>query len=166
MVEDDIVIDGAAYAFDKTGAMITGWGQITDEEDDLTIWVYADKSGKLVKDGWNKIDGKWYFFGQSDDKSGPILRARWSGTNMRTGWIKSHGKWYHLAKSGAMQTGWQKIGGKWYYFESSGAMKTGWLKLSGKWYWFNSNGVMAANESVTISGKIYEFDANGVCLNP
>lgn len=164
MVEDDsIVYKGASYAFDKKGAMITGWSRITDEDLEITIWVYADKSGKLAKNGWHNINGKWYFFGQSDDYSGPVLREKWSGINMRTGWIKTRGKWYHLAKSGVMQTGWVKIAKKWYYLNNSGVRQTGWQKIDGNWYYFRSNGVMVTGKQ-KIKGKIYTFSPKGIWL--
>lgn len=62
--------------------------------------------------GWQKIDGKWYYFGPS--KNMPELVT-----------VNEKGEWYPYNISGAMKTGWQKINGVWYYFDASGAMKTG-----------------------------------------
>ena len=52
---------------------------------------------KLVKNGWFKEGGKWYYYKNSVAQKG---------------WLKDGGKWYYLNSSGVMTTGWQKVGGK------------------------------------------------------
>ena len=84
-----------------------GWEQAGTE------WRYTDESGENAADGFQWIDGSWYFF----DSSG----------TMRTGWEKEGGKWYYFSASGRMVTGWLKQGENWYYLNSKGAMQTGWL---------------------------------------
>lgn len=89
----------------------------------------ADRASS--KPGWNKMDGKWYYYDAED--------------NMKAGWVKD-GSWYYLDASGVMKTGWQKIDGSmllsqwfrcyadrlaeprwhtWYYLDTSGAIQTG-----------------------------------------
>ena len=60
------------------------------------------------KNGWKKIDGKWYYFS--------------NGCRMLTGWLQLEDKWYYLSESGAMVTGIQEIGGKKYCFANDGHM--------------------------------------------
>ncbi len=142
--------------------------------------------------GWQKIEGKWYFYDPDGSKHTGWLKSGndWYYLNaegaMQTGWVKISGIWYYLNNSGAMQTGWVKVSDKWYYLNSSGAMQTGWVKVAGKWYYLNSSGamrtgwqqssgywyyledsgVMLANTSKTIGGKTYFFNAYGICTNP
>ncbi|MBO6162231.1 MAG: hypothetical protein J6O53_03155 [Eubacterium sp.] len=86
---------------------------------------------KLVRNGWLKESGKWYYY--------------MNGTKV-TGWKSSGGKWYFFDNTGAMIIGWKSISGTWYYFETSGAMATGWKAIGGKWYFFKKSGAMATNE--------------------
>ena len=74
-------------------------------------WYWFGGSGKMMSNGWLKLDGKWYYFR--------------SGGQMATGWIKDGGKWYYLTGSGAMAANkWVKSGSYWYYLGSNGAMLT------------------------------------------
>lgn len=90
-------------------------------------WWYKHANGSYTKNGWDKIDGVWYYF---DDEG-------W----MKTGWVKD-GKWYYLSESGAMLTGWKKIDNTWYHLNDSGSMETGWSQVNGSWYYLNSSGAM------------------------
>lgn len=82
-----------------------------------------NKRGYMVT-GWQKIDGKWYFF---DEKSGA----------MKKGWISNNGKTYYLGTDGVMVIGFNEVNGETYYFDGSGKMLLGWQKLDGKWYFFD-----------------------------
>ncbi len=123
-----------------------------------TCIVTVNEKVKPVKNGWEKVDGKWYFFVDDAKQTGWVKDAgKWyfmdeSGA-MQTGWVKDNNKWYYLNTH--MMTGWQKIDGKWYYLNShmitgwlndggkwyylDSAMKTGWQKIDGKWYYLNSH---------------------------
>ncbi len=72
--------------------------------------------------GWEKVDGKWYFYVDGV---------------AQTGWVKDAGKWYFMDSTGAMQTGWVKDNNKWYYLNTH--MVTGWQKIDGQWYYLNSH---------------------------
>nr|WP_275556933.1 hypothetical protein [Anaerotardibacter muris] len=113
-----------------------------------------------MKTGWQKVSGKWYYYGGKNDGA------------KKTGWQKVSGKWYYMdPTTTAMQTGkldltyydsnWVQRGDV-YYLTSSGAMKTGWNKESGKWYYYGSSGAMYTGTLTWISGKYYFFDWNGV----
>ena len=54
----------------------------------------ADRASS--KPGWNKMDGKWYYYDAED--------------NMKTGWVKD-GSWYYLDASGVMQQVGKKLMG-------------------------------------------------------
>ena len=90
---------------------------------------------KRTAEGWQKKDGKWYFY-----RSGKLVK----------GWLKDCGKWYFLGADGVMVTGWHKItwskGTDWFWFGPDGAMATGWKKLKSKgayrWFYLDQNGAM------------------------
>lgn len=51
-------------------------------------YCYRHADGSFAQNGWEQIDGKWYYF----DSDGWI----------QTGWIKDKEKWYYLKESGEM----------------------------------------------------------------
>ena len=84
-----------------------------------------NKRGYMVT-GWQKIDGKWYFF---DEKSGA----------MKKGWIFWNGSWFYLdPESGVMHTGWIDYKQKRCYLEPSGrALRNCVRVIDGKTYQFD-----------------------------
>ena len=146
------------YYFAENGLYVTGWQYMSLPDfqtgESFDCWLYFGEDGKMCTAGWNKINGKWYYF----DKNG-------SWSTMATGWKKVGNTWYYLKSSGEMTTGWIQINGVWYFLESSGAMATGWKELGGTWYFFESGGNMVTGNK-TIGGVNYNFDSNGHCTNP
>ncbi len=51
-------------------------------------WWYCHADGSYTKDGWELIEGKWYYF----DKDGWMI----------TGWLNKNDKWYYLKSDGSM----------------------------------------------------------------
>ncbi|NHM13492.1 N-acetylmuramoyl-L-alanine amidase family protein [Xiamenia xianingshaonis] len=99
-------------------------------ETDDGAWQLVDEDGKLVEEGWENVDGTWYYFEEE---------------TMQTGWKDVDGAWYYLTKKGegtegAMVTGWKLVDDDWYYFKKSGAMQTGWQQVSGTWYYLAKKG--------------------------
>ena len=86
---------------------------------------YFNERGYMVT-GWQKIDGKWYFF---DEKSGA----------MRKGWIFWSGSWFYLDPTdGHMHTGWIDYKQKRCYLEPSGrALRNCIRTIDGKTYQFD-----------------------------
>ena len=148
-------IDGKLYKFDERGYMVTGWHKEDYDYRDARgalekRWSYFDPVSGAKVQGWQKIDGKWYYL----IATGPI-----------TGEHNIGGKEYYYAPAnGEMKTGWvSKIGDsgtKWYYYDPvSGARAEGWQKIDGKWYYFFPHALKGFQK---IDGKSYYFDpANG-----
>ena len=114
------------YVFNKDGVMAeNGWNFINGK------WYFASSSGKISQNKWEKIGGAWYYF----DKDGIML----SNTTFDS---------YLLTKSGAMATnGWAKIDQNWYYATSSGKISQNkWEKINGIWYYFDKTGIMFSNK--------------------
>ena len=135
------IINGEFFAAD--GSQPTGKVDLGD------IVVYVSEDHKLLT-GWQKIDGKDYFFNDDGRPASGWLNygGSWyfldSNGLMQTSWVHPSGSyWYHLATNGKMDTGWIKDGGKDYYLDpTSGAMKTGYLSWGGKLYHADSDGAM------------------------
>ena len=114
------------YVFNKDGLMAeNGWNFINGK------WYFASSSGKISQNKWEKIADSWYYF----DKDGIML----SNTTFDS---------YLLTKSGAMATnGWAKIDQNWYYATSSGKISQNkWEKINGIWYYFDKTGIMFSNK--------------------
>ena len=117
-----------------------GWNLIDGD------WYYAVSETKL-KTGWLRVGGAWYYLEPGSGK-------------MATGLKKVGGATYHLASSGAMTTGWALDGGKWYWSDSSGALKTGWRKAGGSWYWLDKSTFRMATGWQQVDGKWYYLDGS------
>ena len=58
------------YYVNAEGIMVAeNWLQVSDPYSDNTIWYFFDSKGKAVKDGWKKINEKWYFFRSEEHTS-------------------------------------------------------------------------------------------------
>lgn len=137
-------------------------GDVPYEWCDDWIGIRLDCIAKLptAKNGWEKKDGKWFYY-DNGTKAVGWKKIVWSkGTN-----------WFYFDSQGVMLTGWQTL--KWskgtnrFFFDSNGAMVTGWHKISNKWYYFNSSGAMLTGMhrlSWNNKQNWYLFDADGVML--
>lgn len=123
----DSWVDNDNYYVNSSGIMVSNqWLQVANYNKESGYdWYYFTQSGKAVKDGWEKINNKWYYF----DDTGV----------MQTGWILDD--MYYCGDDGVMVTGWQKLlppdeeddydsyngpyesvedGKYWYYFSTNG----------------------------------------------
>ena len=133
------------YVFNKDGVMAeNGWNFINGK------WYFASSSGKISQNKWEKIAGSWYYF----DKDGIMLSNTTinsylltnSGAMAENKWVLIDKHWYFANSSGKIsQNKWEKINGIWYYFDKTGIM------FSNKWqgnYYLKSSGAMAEKEWV------------------
>ena len=133
------------YVFNKDGVMAeNGWNFIDGK------WYFASSSGKISQNKWEKIGGSWYYF----DKDGIMLSNTTinsylltnSGAMAENKWVLIDKHWYFANSSGKIsQNKWEKINGIWYYFDKTGIM------FSNQWqgnYYLKSSGAMAEKEWV------------------
>ncbi|CAM1662979.1 hypothetical protein SMID22_05160 [Streptococcus mitis] len=131
------------YVFNKDGVMAeNGWNFINGK------WYFANSSGKISQNKWEKINGSWYYF----DKDGIMLSNTTinsylltnSGAMAENKWVLIDKHWYFANSSGKIsQNKWEKINDIWYYFDKTGIMS------SNQWqgnYYLKSSGAMADNE--------------------
>lgn len=149
------------YYVDSNGIMASNqWVKTrSDYDDGEEHWFYFGSSGKKVKDGWKKIDGKSYLF----DGDGI----------MQTGW--SEDELYYFGDDGAMKTGWRYIEPSWESFDNDdwfGDYEESYSSDGNYWFYFSSNGKKycpqtgtnksAAFRTAKIDGKTYCFDECGI----
>ena len=116
------------YVFNKDGVMAeNGWNFIDGK------WYFANSSGKISQNKWEKIAGSWYYF----DKDGIML----SNTTINS---------YLLTNSGAMaENKWVLIDKHWYFANSSGKISQNkWEKINDSWYYFDKDGIMLSNTTI------------------
>ena len=124
----------------------------------VCIDVPFNPAEETVLTGWQKVDGKWYYY----DKTGVKQFSKWIGGNY---YVKADGTMaisefvdngnYYVGKDGKWDKGtkWLKSGGKWYYIVSGKVQKSKWVQISKKWYHFDKDGIMETSK--WIGGKYY-----------
>ncbi|MCH3922238.1 hypothetical protein [Limosilactobacillus sp.] len=171
---------GNYYSFDANGHYQTNQWVKSDLDGS---WHYAQANGILAT-GWQKINGRWYYFVNSEDYqlvdgtyagNGPAAATGWQKINNRwyyfdptnawgdTGWQYLNGNWYYFDWNNAWaETGWQWINGHWYYFDNNNAWALkGWQKINGSWYYFDPTNAWMVTGTQTINGKTYTFNSDG-----
>ena len=119
--------EGAAYYFDRSGWMQTGWVELEDG------WRYFGEDGKMVT-GWLKLGNVWYYL---DPETGLMLNDGLHTIGKST---------YYFYGWGGMANDWwyEDENGDWYFFGGSGAMKAAsWVEWKGEWYYLTETGKMA-----------------------
>ena len=106
------------------------------------------KNGKAVK-GWNKIDGKLYYF------------TKKKRLYTKTGLRKINGKKFYFSKAHYVETGVVKVKNKYYYFrkkDGSRYEKSGINKIDGKYYMLSDNYSLISGWQRNGKNKRYYFD--------
>jgi polygalacturonase len=119
-----------------------------DWEMDQSGWRLKKADGTYPKEEWAKVNGAWYYFGQTG--------------YMSTGWNQVQGVWYYMESSGAMKTDWVLTDGKWYFMNQNGSMATGWVHVNNKWYYLNQTGECYIN---TVTPDGYQVNEDGAWVN-
>ena len=152
-------IDEKYYIFDENGALSKGGWVKGNTSGGKTTWYYANSDG-TAKEGWHKIDGKWYLF-----RAGRMVRGSAYDEKadaqyiLQDNGVLSSGGWVSIATSNsALPT--------MYYANTNGTAVTGWKQISGKWYYFsNYSGSMFRNDTYYIDGKKHKFGLDGVWIS-
>ena len=146
------------YVFNKDGVMAeNGWNFINGK------WYFASSSGKISQNKWEKIADSWYYFAKdgimlSNTTFDSYLLTK-SGAMATNGWAKIDQNWYYATSSGKIsQDKWEKINGSWYYFDKKGIMLSS-TTFNG--YLFNNSGAMAENSWVKIKDTWFYANASG-----
>lgn len=151
------------YYVDSNGIMVTNqWVKTRPiyENSGEEYWFYFGSSGKMIKDGWKKIDGNSYLFNDEG--------------MMQTGW--SEDELYYFGEDGVMKTGWRYIEppiDDFYDSDSWYDDYEGEYSEDGKyWFYFAANGKKYCPQTgtdenadyriVKINGSYYCFDEYGI----
>ena len=146
------------YVFNKDGVMAeNGWNFIDGK------WYFANSSGKISQNKWEKINDSWYYF----DKDGIMLSNTIinsylltnSGAMAENKWVLIDKHWYFANSSGKIsQNKWEKINDSWYYFDKDGIMLSNTIINS---YLLTNSGAMAENKWVLIDKYWYFANSSG-----
>ena len=177
-------IDGTGYNFNSSGVCtnpgaasqkLTGWQKMyfshciylpsADEfvfADYEYYWYYYGDDGVAVT-GWQKINGKWYYFDENSDD--PWMYYNDEEDNAA---YPIDGKLYYFSSDGDMLTGWCSDGTHRMLARGNGSLYADeWYQEDDDWYYFNGRGEMIVDaENYEINGISYSFDSTGICKNP
>ena len=145
------------------GTIQNGWVYTLAEQ-----WLYAKKDAQtgrptLVRDCWEKINGKWYYFDGIYMVSGTVMELEgkvnqfaasgaWMGYITKEGWVDTaSGETYYIKADGSINKENMEIDGIFYYFYDWGPLMTnvsieetdsdGNTDL----WWINSQGILDAH---------------------
>ena len=169
-------VPGGTYSFDNNGigtlqpTIQTGWQTENGNK------YYRDDNGNLV-DGWQKIDGQWYYFNNTILATNQMLRVP-GNSEMQAGLYcfndegyyityslihDSSNNCYYFGSDGRAVTGLNNILGALYYFNTSTSIEyKGWKLINGDYYFFNP---AAVNGLQKIGDSIYYFKDNKLVTN-
>ncbi len=162
----DTVIDGKTYSFDSKGYLIEDEYVAAYE---MTVIKDGVKNTYTLKNGWNQIDGKWYYVinGELIKDTAISIGGKLYGFDyygaMVTNTIYDE---YIFDKNGIGLIGWQQWGGDWYYLSpQTGRIATGLYTIGKYQYYFYeaygvNYGTMCTTETI-IDGEKYTFNSNG-----
>lgn len=155
----------------------------------VTNWYYAGADGKILRNGWYELGGKYYYFyewGNSPRKMFFNLEDKRyyvdeEGARKEPGWfsidnVNSKGQpytnWYYVTEDGSvLRDGWHDLEGMTCYFDTYGtSYRSRWFNLGDDRYYVDGNGARQSGW-FSISGtgsngqeytNWYHADSNGV----
>ena len=180
MLQNEISPDGYWLTADGSYQSTAGWAEYQDGS--FTARIYVQKGGKLVRNAWKKIDGKWYYFDddyalnreyvrQLDgiyyifDGNGAYVKTL--GKKLPNGWVKAGTEWFFFDQ-GEILFGEYVIDGKSYSFLQSKMLKNSFGEEADSAgdcaFWHISNGAAALGYSgwKKINGAWYYFGTNNM----
>ena len=153
--------DGTYSAYDADGKVIrSGWVKKVYSEGDKenTEWYYASKG--VLANGWQNIDGKWYYFydeSKNTWEAPPYMYKDGVGNtwDVKNNPLKTFDEWkdaknlWWFNEDGSLREsgGWVSKDGYdfedepckyWYFVNSDGSLYKGWLQDGGNWYIMDS----------------------------
>ncbi len=175
MISNQIsTIDGDVFYFQSSGAMKTGWQQISGN------WWYFTPYGQSAPEGSavngrvsigseiyyfrnyimqhgkqyittsGFLDGYYYFGNPGDEDSGCMMYGWLHDTEVSTN------TWYYLGTNGQAYTGWHIISGTTYHFDSYAEMSFGTVRMGYSDFYFDSSGAfendIPYSRSETVAG--------------
>ncbi|MCD7717458.1 MAG: N-acetylmuramoyl-L-alanine amidase [Lachnospiraceae bacterium] len=171
-----MIMLGALFCAQSASAASSGW----KTENGYTYYY----SKGVMKTGWLKLSGKYYYLRTAEDTDGPegsrvtgfytvgdyTYYFSSKGVRQQNGWKKIGGSLYYFKKkspAGVMLVGRQKIGSYYFYFNASGKMKTGWVtEEDGKHYYRKTGSTGTKGREYTgwhkIGSYYYYFNSSGV----
>ncbi len=118
--------DKRTYGFSGNGNMHVGWIKAagakyaeTPYEGSNSFWVYYYNNGTIAEEGWNKIDGEWYYF--IDSETGLKVDTQ-CGVKAGTAVLLTN--YFGKVSKGADN------GTAVYYFDDNGVMQTGAVTIA------------------------------------
>ncbi len=157
-------------AYNK-GRLITVRVQLNEQMQIISLDI--KEKVQTFKDGWNLIDGKWYFYQggkkltnkwQKDSKGWVYLGA--DGAMVTNKWVTDSKGWCYVGADGyAVTNTWKKDSKGWCYLDANGSqVKSKWVKTSGKWYYLDANGYMVTNKWQKDSKGWVKLGSDGAML--
>ncbi|MBE6846144.1 MAG: CHAP domain-containing protein [Ruminococcus sp.] len=112
-----------------------------------TVTVTCPEITDDVAEGWNSIDGKWFYF---------------DGEKFLTGKQEIEGEYYIFANNGALRTGWQTVNSqRRYYDKETHSPVYGWIKYLGNMY-YNDKELGKLSGKHEIEDNTYIFSSEGI----